>query len=57
MTVALEGPDGMDRVRGTGVVVASEGDRHRGYAVSVLFLSLAPAAHGHDRAVDRASLS
>jgi hypothetical protein len=46
MTVAMGGPGGWVEKRGSGVVVACEGDRHRGYAVCVLFLDSVPEPGG-----------
>jgi PilZ domain len=40
MTVTLESVGEGKRVHCTGVVVACEGNRHTGYAVSMLFLNL-----------------
>jgi hypothetical protein len=40
MTITLEAPGWADFFECTGVVVACDGNRHRGYAVSVLFVNL-----------------
>jgi hypothetical protein len=40
MTVTLRPPGASSEVRCTGVVVACAGNRHTGYAVSLLFLNL-----------------
>ena len=40
MTVTLQAPGWADPFEGTGVVVACDGNRHRGYSVSVLFVNL-----------------
>jgi hypothetical protein len=40
MTVALQAPGAERKLRCSGVVVACDGNRHSGYAVSLLFLSL-----------------
>jgi hypothetical protein len=44
MTVSLDTPGRSDPAEGTAVVVACEGNRHQGFAVSVLFLDLDPGA-------------
>ena len=40
MTVALQSPGETGKVTCTGIVVACDGNRHTGYAVSMLFLNL-----------------
>ena len=40
MTVSLQSAGGTKKVNCTGIVVACEGNRHGGYAVSILFMSL-----------------
>jgi hypothetical protein len=40
MTVALQAPGAERKLRCNGVVVACDGNRHSGYAVSLLFLNL-----------------
>src|SRR6266511_3055425 len=40
MTVALQSPGGAGKVNCTGVVVACDGNRHAGYAVSMLLMNL-----------------
>lgn len=45
MTVSLDAPGTTSPAEGTAVVVACEGNRHQGFAVSVLFLHLEPR-HG-----------
>jgi hypothetical protein len=40
MTVALQAPGTERKLRCSGVVVACDGNRHSGYAVSLLFLNL-----------------
>jgi hypothetical protein len=40
MTIALQAPGWADPFECTGVVVACDGNRHRGYFVSVLFVNL-----------------
>jgi hypothetical protein len=42
MTVAMGFAGCYVQKRGSGVVVSCEGDRHRGFAVSVLFLDCVP---------------
>jgi len=44
MTVALQTPQASKRVNFTGVVVACDGNRHAGYAVSMLFTSVSKQA-------------
>jgi hypothetical protein len=44
MTVTLQSTRETGRVHCTGVVVACAGDRHRGYAVSMVFTSLSKQA-------------
>lgn len=45
MGVAVDGSSGQTRCCGSAVVVSCEGDRHRGYVVSVLFLDRVPESH------------
>lgn len=40
MTISLQSPGEAKRVRCTGVTVACTGNRHTGYAVSILFMNL-----------------
>lgn len=40
MTVALQSPGETQKVNFTGVVVACDGNRHAGYAISMVFISL-----------------
>jgi len=40
MTVVLQSPGDAKKVNCTGVVVACDGNRHTGYAVSMLFMNL-----------------
>ena len=40
MTVALQSPGDTKKLHCTGIVVACNGNRHTGYAVSMLFLNL-----------------
>ena len=40
MTVDLQSPGETKRIRGTGIVVACDGNRHIGYAVFMVFLNL-----------------
>jgi len=40
MTIALQAPGWAAPFECTGVVVACDGNRHRGYSVSVLFVNL-----------------
>lgn len=40
MTVALQAPGAVRKLKCSGVVVACDGNRHSGYAVSLLFLNL-----------------
>lgn len=40
MTVALQSPGETKKVNFTGVVVACDGNRHAGYAISMVFISL-----------------
>src|SRR5262245_31552921 len=40
MTVTLRSPGDTGKVNCTGVIVACDGNRHTGYAVSMLFLNL-----------------
>jgi hypothetical protein len=40
MTVALQSPTDSRKLHCTGIVVASNGNRHTGYAVSMLFMNL-----------------
>ena len=44
MTVALHDPEDGQEVSATGVVVDCRGDRHQGYAVSMVFMELTPLA-------------
>ena len=44
MTVAMQTPTDSRKVNFTGVVVACSGNRHAGYAVSLLFTSLSKQA-------------
>lgn len=44
MTVAMQTPTDSRKVNFTGVVVACNGNRHAGYAVSLLFTSLSKQA-------------
>ena len=44
MTVAMQTPSDSRKVNFTGVVVACSGNRHAGYAVSLLFTSLSKQA-------------
>ena len=43
MAVNLHDPADGAEIRGTGIVVACSGDRHKGYEVSLLLLNLSPA--------------
>jgi hypothetical protein len=47
MTVTLQAPGGQGRIHCTAVVVACDGNRHWGYAVSLLFLNL--TRHSQER--------
>jgi len=40
MTVSLQSPGESSRVNCTGVIVACSGNRHTGYAISLLFMKL-----------------
>src|SRR5262245_4926298 len=44
MTVAMQTPQAAKKVNFTGVVVACDGNRHAGYAVSMLFTSVSKQA-------------
>ncbi|HXG46442.1 MAG TPA: PilZ domain-containing protein [Methylomirabilota bacterium] len=44
MTVGLQAPADARRVQFSGVVVACQGDRHRGYKVSLVFTSVSARA-------------
>lgn len=44
MTVALHDPVDGREISATGVVVDCRGDRHQGYAVSMVFMELTPLA-------------
>jgi hypothetical protein len=47
MTVSLQSPGNGRKLRCTGVVVACDGSRHTGYAVSLLFLNLSRQSQEH----------
>ena len=57
MTVDLSAPGQRSGVRGTGVVVACDGSRHVGYAVSLLFLNLSRQSQERLRSMAHAGLA
>ena len=57
MTVSLDTLGCDTPAEGTAVVVACEGNRHQGFAVSVLFLDLEPGADRNGPASERPVLS
>ena len=56
MTVELESPLDTKRVRCTGVVVACNGNRHRGYMVAMVFTNLSRQAQARLNSLAFASL-
>jgi len=57
MTVQLKSPGGSGVIHCTGVVVACDGNRHSGYAVSLLFLNLSKTSQERLQAMALARLS
>jgi hypothetical protein len=57
MTVSVDTPGCDSPSEGTAVVVACEGNRHQGFAVSVLFLDLETGSGRRDQASGRPTLS
>jgi hypothetical protein len=57
MTVSLDTPGCDTPAEGTAVVVACEGNRHQGFAISVLFLDLEPGIGRNGRPSERPQLS
>jgi hypothetical protein len=47
MTVDLHSPSDNKKLKCTGVVVASKGDRHNGYTVSMVFMNLSRQSQEH----------
>ena len=56
MTITLQAPGWADLFECTGVVVACDGNRHVGYSVSVLFVSLSPRSEEQLGLLARADL-
>ena len=56
MTVSLDTPGCDNPAEGTAVVVACEGNRHQGFAVSVLFLDLEAGSGRRDQPSGRPAL-